>query len=316
MRNRLLSAVVEPVVSLSVYALLTTAALVLLGAGGFPATAAGLAAGLAGYGVILELMYLKQRRGASLPEHRRRLDRLVRLQWAGCAAVTLAAMVAGSDVDLSRDARTRMEFVDGAVLTALFALWLSALIDWYWVLPRMAGIGCAPPCQTPYDGTWNSVTKVWLYHRAIATMVFVGGIAAIPGYFAVVTENAVFATVLTVVTFGVPAVMSEQVASAVRALRHGLNPPVPVGSIARVRLLDEQIVYIVDASLEGSKYKDIARPTEFVKKSDGPPIPNSDLSDPRQVEIRSDAPAPCADGKCRRYNWYCRHNPLAYSRRG
>jgi hypothetical protein len=306
----------EPAVSMTAYAAVNTIALVLLVISGYPETASVLAVVLAVWALALELTYRLRRKSDHVPEHRAKLDKLVRRQWALCLGCVAIAVVSGLNLGLTRTTRTDVEFLDGAVLVAFLSVWLSSLIDWYWVLPRLAGIGGPPPCQDTHSDTWNSVTKVWLYHRAIATLLFIGGVAAIPGYLSLASSNHALAVVLGVVTFGVPAVMSEQAAAAVKALMNGLNPSAPVGSIVRVRMLDVLTVYLVDVSLQGSKYKRLDWTSVWDEKSDGPQIRNDVLASSNMSEVVREAPSPCSPESCNRRNWYCRHNEKAYTRRG
>jgi hypothetical protein len=301
---------------MSAYAVVNTLALVLLSAGGYPVAAAVLAAVLTVWTTTLEVLYWFRRRGDRLPAHRGRLDTLVRVQVLACVACAVVVVAAGFRLGFDARTRTYVEFLDGALLVAALSVWLSALIDWYWILPRLAGIGGPPPCHDTHAESWNSITKVWLYHRALATLLFIGGLAAIPAYLAVATKNHAFAVVMGVVTFGVPAVFSDQASAAVKALMNGLNPAAPVGSIVRVRLLESVVdVYLVDASLQGSKYKRLDRSAGWDEKSDGPAIPNATLAAPNLSEVNREALGPCLSG-CHRYNWYCRENEKAYSRRG
>lgn len=301
---------------MTMYAAINTAALTLLAISGYRQTVALLVALLAAWAAGLEFAYWLRRRQDGPPPHRARLDGVVRRQWAACLACVAVAIATGAQLHLGAQARTDIEFLDGAVLVAFFSVWLSSLIDWYWILPRLAGIGGVPPCQDTHADTWNSVTQVWLYHRAIATLLFIGGIAAIPGYLSLAAANHTLAVVLGVVTFGVPAVMSEQAAAAVKALMNGLNPSAPVGSVVRVRLLDVLTVYLVDVSLQGSKYKRLDRRAEWDEKSDGPQIHNDVLASSNTSEVVRDACSPCSAETCARVNWYCRYNEKAYTRRG
>jgi hypothetical protein len=66
-----------------------------------------------------------------------------------------------------------------ALLTALGALFLtvflSSLIDWYYVRPRIDGFICAPPClaRTEEKGPWKILTRRWYIHRGLATLAYI-----------------------------------------------------------------------------------------------------------------------------------------------
>lgn len=344
----------EPAVSLSAYALINGAVLVILALVGYDETAVWLVVGVVVWTALLLLGYALHTRGDVLPDHRRRLDRLVLGQVAGFAlAVTLVAVALGGSWELSMRTHQYFEFLGGALLVASLSTWLSSLIDWFWVLPRLAGFGlanCPPvggeptegpkkpmhrpaPCQDVHADTWNGLTKVWLFHRGIATLFFIGGMAGIPGYLTAATHNRTFAVLMGILTLGVPAVLSEQAAAAVKALTNGLNPSAPVGSLLRIRMLKIVDVYLVDASLQGSKFKLIGQPEAgdtpgWTRKSDGPQIPNEVLRSINMAQVlRPDTPGieqvpvspcgwSCEAEACNRVNWYCRYNERAYSRRG
>lgn len=329
----------EPAISMSAYSAINASGLVLLSLIGYRRTALIVAGAVLVWTAVLELDYWRLRRGDPLPSHRARLDFIVRAQVLGCVALVALVVASGVAVHVGHRTHGYIEFIDAAVLIAWLAVWLSSLIDWYWVLPRLAGFGLedrnAPvkerrhrpmPCQDPHNPTWNSVTKVWLFHRGIATLFFIGGLAGIPGYLSAATHNKTFAVVMGITTLGVPAVMSEQAAAAVKALRNGLNPVAPVGSIIRVRMLEEVSVYLVDVSLQGSKFKQLAgaagrseaREARWTRKSDGPQIPNDVLTSFTMAKVEEDAKATCGypgpSETCTCINWYCRYNEKAYSR--
>jgi hypothetical protein len=68
----------------------------------------------------------------------------------------------------------------GAVITAgttaIGAIFVSSLIDWYWILPRV--------CQEAGGQQWARLTRVWLFHRAVATLVVTGCPSAVCLYMA------------------------------------------------------------------------------------------------------------------------------------
>lgn len=47
-----------------------------------------------------------------------------------------------------------------------WAMYMSSLVDWYYIRPRLDGIVCAPPCR-PHDkrASWLLLTRVWFLHR-------------------------------------------------------------------------------------------------------------------------------------------------------
>jgi hypothetical protein len=76
----------------------------------------------------------------------------------------------------------------GAVITAgttaIGAIFVSSLIDWYWILPRVSGIVRKAPCQEAEGQQWARLTGVWLFYRAVATLVATGCLSAVCLYMA------------------------------------------------------------------------------------------------------------------------------------
>lgn len=293
----------EPAVSLSAYAAINGIVLIALTLVGYERTALWIVASVGVWAAALFVEYALRTRGDQLPAHRVKLDKVVGMQLFLFATAVIAASFVGGSVHVSHRTRQYVEFLGGAVVAAFLSVWLSALIDWFWILPRLAGFGLVDtpgqrgrrmhrpgPCQATHDDTWNSLTKVWLFHRSIATLFFIGGLAAIPGYLTAATHDEAFKVVMGILTLGVPAVMSEQAAAAVKALTNGLNPSAPVGSIMRIRMLEIVRVYLVDVSLQGSKFKRLDWRTPEAKskwseKSDGPQIPNDVLRSLNMAEV-------------------------------
>jgi hypothetical protein len=60
----------------------------------------------------------------------------------------------------------------GALFLVIF---LSSLIDWYYIRARIDGVVCAPPCRASKDekGPWKRVTRRWYIHRGLATLAYI-----------------------------------------------------------------------------------------------------------------------------------------------
>lgn len=59
---------------------------------------------------------------------------------------------------------------------ALFVVvFVSSLIDWYYIRPRIDAVIGEPPCRATADqkGAWKRVTRRWYLHRGIATMAYI-----------------------------------------------------------------------------------------------------------------------------------------------
>jgi hypothetical protein len=71
------------------------------------------------------------------------------------------------------------------VVGAAFGIFVSSLVDWYWVLPRRDGVIGPPPCHHDWSGSEKILTRVWLIHRMIAAALFtLAVIAALVGLIA------------------------------------------------------------------------------------------------------------------------------------
>ncbi|MEO7895581.1 MAG: hypothetical protein ABIR57_15345 [Aeromicrobium sp.] len=87
--------------------------------------------------------------------------------------------------------------------TLLTIVFVSSLIDWFYVRPRRDGLVCLPPCWEPANERWYRVTRTWIRHRMIADLAFatffpVTGIAII---FSLGSEGSVGSWVSRVVGF-------------------------------------------------------------------------------------------------------------------
>ena len=149
--------------------------------------------------------------------------------------------------------------IDGAVLFAAF--YLSSLVDWCYVVPRLRGLGrlSGLPCQSSTLRRWEGVTRIWLAHRIAAYLVGrLGALAAlvllVARFHPKLSDSAVSAAA-TVVAALVVWYINRLVPIG------GLvtNPPIQVGD--KVILAEEfgtgvenrPAYYIVDVAIEGVK---------------------------------------------------------------
>ena len=138
-------------------------------------------------------------------------------------------------------------------------VYLSGLIDWFYVRPHLRGVKGAV-CVTSMKEWWRGVTKVWLIHRMLATL---GGVAAAV---AVVTlaANAWVKPVDDLAAgaiAGVATVLAGYyLTRAAPLVAIASNPPVQVGDV--IQIAEEYNVheagklreyFVVDISLEGVK---------------------------------------------------------------
>ncbi|MDQ3933065.1 MAG: hypothetical protein M3340_00355 [Actinomycetota bacterium] len=305
------------------YAGIVIAAFAICVAVGLPEAAAYGAAVVLVAALILDGGYRFALRRASrpAPEHRTRLDRLVRTQWglsAGAGAVLGAlGLIVGLGL-LDPPLIVRVVIVAGTV--AIVTIFTSSLVDWYWILPRMGGIVRRAPCEEAGGQKWARVTGVWQFHRAVATLVVSGCVTGVAAYMGQVSEDDAKTAWFVVAAVFAAATLAFNSAS-LRLLFSALNPRQHVGDLVDIH---GRPVYIVDIAIQGAKYKrldnrapaadpgpdppdDPPPDRPFGDKSDG----SLSLDDLGRYPTANDHVPPCAT-RCTAINVYCRHNEAAY----
>jgi len=317
----------EPRYSMSAFAAVVAVALALLSLAGFAEAAAWTAVGVfavsaALFAESLRLLANGRRVGRESPPHRQRLDRIVVIQWVGSSFTGLLVALACAHWGVE-PLTTTHQLVD-ALLIGLCAgsvgVFLSSLVDWYVILPKVSGLSGPAPCELAESGAWKYTTCIWYFHRALATALVYLVVIGIPSYMSNVTSGqeiyawAALATILAVLGGYILRGMFV-------AVWFFLKPPVLVGDQIFVQVPQEgdgdvemrrQRAYVLDVSIQGAGYKilDAGRYVrgKFTDKSDGN-VPNHKLAAAKAV--RNSDPPICAQG-CTGVNWYCRCNPKAY----
>lgn len=272
--------------------------------------------------------------GATIPPHRARLDELVAsdaLAALGPATLlVVVSLVIGQSPSGAGAATARIAI--GFLAIAAATIYLSSLIDWYVILPRVSGQLGARPCRNrdprfPFPHSWKEVTRWWYIHRIVATLAFrfllAAAIAAVLGQFIGAGEET---KIVAGLVLGVFATYLSTLSSAVF---QGAQPKLLVGDTVIVRprprrqlwppfsrihppaLEDRQ--YVIDVSLEGI-HMTAAAPREqpelpepkFVSKADRLPLVNHDSA---RLSLRDFSG--CAD-RCAGINWYCIENPRCF----
>jgi hypothetical protein len=118
-----------------------------------------------------------------VPRHRKALDLMVRGNVRLAVAIgTVSAMV----VLIFTSHRPDLGLAPiSAVILAVTAaaVFLSSLVDWYVILPRVSGLLGIRPCREPDSDfprrpeTWREVTRWWYIHRIVAAVVLRFGLA-------------------------------------------------------------------------------------------------------------------------------------------
>jgi hypothetical protein len=116
--------------------------------------------------------------------------------WALTGGLPAAAAIAvlafgGSPVDFAYPLAADVAL--GALSVAMVGMVGSSLVDWYYVVPRVSGRICLPPCMDEGGARWRTVTQVWWIHRWVATAGVIGGILA---FLVVGSWTAIYALVI------------------------------------------------------------------------------------------------------------------------
>jgi hypothetical protein len=304
----------EPKAAMTAQVVLALAAVALLSLQGNTGPATFLAAGLAGFAALLDLSYFVRTRGRRclVLAHRRWLDRFVRGQWLALLVVgsALAGGLGAVGVDPLSDASDAVKIPVAAFAIGIGTIYASSLVDWYWILPKISGIVAPPPCTRVVAKTYAGVTKVWFFHRAIATAVITALIAGTPAYIAgSVADSGLSRAGLTLLGAAAAIGFNAATAGTVWAFRQFLSPRLEVGSYVRKRKdiddPDPQDAYVVDVSVQGVKIKlEDEVDGEFV--SDGDLLPYHEAAEVTKSH-RKNPMCPSLHA-CRAVNWYCLRN--------
>lgn len=322
---------------MSWYAVGVVLGLLFLGLGGHPLAGLWVAVGVGSLGALLQATYLFVRRAAKrmpekfkkrrteglVPSHRRKLDRWALGQWL---AIFFLGGVGSGLLHLSG----WQPFDDlGLVFNVLSIGWvviwsgvyLSSLVDWFLILPKVSGISCPGPCERPGEQRWAGITALWCFHRGFARLLVPAVLVGSPTVIGAITENGAGRSICFTIAAVLAVYLLDFEVQGKEALNYGLNPRRYVGD--RLWLVTEspdsvsrQPGFLVDVSAEGGKFKYVDpdgryRGEQFKQKHDdeGPPLSLPALNNRPRVE---EAAAPCREG-CSGINWYCWRNPLAHS---
>jgi hypothetical protein len=340
---------VSPVPNVRGQAIVLTLLLVAAAALGAPWEAGALAVGVAIAGFALRWKYLHDlgRTPSVLPPHRERLDLLVTsdLRMATLLGLAVSATLLLTDADTPHGVGTiRSVLVTLAVTTSV--IYLSSLVDWYVILPRISGQLGARPCRShlagqepgPWPRTWRETTQWWYYHRLAAAVGFRSGLSYA---LALAISGVVTYTVdLRVVTIGALALFAEY--SPLRlapAAREAMHPQLFVGRTVRRVQRERQVrwekrigsvtlfalhrktptpgsvserEYVFDVAAEGVQLV-------AVDPREAEPAPDNFEREPLRTQLKNvDEVVPGepsfsgCEGRCSRINWYCIENPRCF----
>jgi hypothetical protein len=290
-----------------------------LAARGFGATTVSIALGVFVTGIALELSYRVRRSPQRIMDHRRKLDTVVRVQLLAIVIAGVVATVgfgAFESAPLEHAIPVVQAMIVGIVIAST-AIYVSSLVDWYWVLPKVSGMVGLAPCERTGGERFAGVTKLWFFHRAAATTVVTFVLAGVPGYLASTSDGGTVSTGWVVLGSALAIGYNSVNSGLTAAFRYSFNPRFFVGDVIRVRANPEDAelcdAYVVDVSIQGAKFKVLpgAAPSKakFVDKGSLLPIAEIDRTnrtrDPHRACDHAEA--------CRAMNWYCFRNPNAHA---
>jgi hypothetical protein len=327
----------EPKFSMSWFVFALVTGLLVLSLGGHPLAGVWTGVGVAVLVAALNGTYLVQRHAARqmpakflqrrpleiVPRHRQTLDRWAVGQW-----VLLGLLGAGGS-ELVRAMSWHPLAHVGLVFTVLTVGWvvlwagvyLSSAVDWFLIMPKVAGISCPAPCERPGHQRWAGITALWCFHRGFARLLAPFVLIGCPTVIGALTSSAGGRAIAFALAATFALYLAEFELQGKAALSYGLNPRRYIGdALWLVRETEDSVVrvpaYLVDISAEGGKFKYLdtsgtyrGKPFDAKHDDDGDFVTLSALN--RRWRLR-DAVAPCADG-CTGVNWYCWRNPLAHS---
>lgn len=200
-------------------------------------------------------------------------------------------------------------------------IYLSALVDWFVILPKVSGISCPAPCERPGRQRWAGITALWCFHRGLARIVVPVVLIGCPAAIGAITKSGPGRAICFTVAAIVSVYLADYELQGKKALGFSLNGRRYVGDA--VWLVHEtpyevtrRAGYLVDVAAEGGKFKYLTddgdyagAPFDYKHDDDGPPVALDKLNDRPRVQ---QAVAPCGE-RCTGVNWYCWRNPLAYS---
>lgn len=271
----------------------------------------------------------------SIPPHRKRLDAVVSGDaWAALGPATLLTVVSlAFPIDPSAVAVHTARTAAGDLTIAATAVYISSLVDWYVIVPRISGQLGSRPCragspQFPYPHTWKEVTRWWYIHRIAGALVFriflslalaaaIGDIVGVGEQAKVIAGLAMgmFASYMAAIPSAVLEAAQAKVIVGQTILvkarpRRQLWPPFKKIHPPDLRGLQ----YTIDVSLEGVHLVEIGPrergdsppPREFVRNPNRLPLANLD-----SARLAPHQFAGC-EVRCSRINWYCIGNPSCF----
>jgi hypothetical protein len=249
--------------------------------------------------------------GAKRPGHE------ITVVWITCALIPIFALVVAilvrrlgvADIHGNRLWPWRGIAITGCVAVATF--FLSSMVDWCYVWPRMRGKGDErdQPCQSSTDSRWRGLTRIWLMHRMTAYIVGRLGALVVFGFlfarFHPQLSNSVASGIATFVAAVVVFYLNRVVPIGALAT----NPPLSVGDKVVLAeeygtgVSDRPQYYVVDVAIEGVKLLEVGANDHPVRS--GGHDRSLSLADVHRL-LRARQPFEgCSPGSCCGANEHC-----------
>lgn len=294
--------------------------------------------------LLLQMKYAADVRAAQaiIPAHRERLDHIVAGDAHTAFAIGLAVSATAvgfsvDPIDIGVPAGTPI-----LAATTVMVIYLSSLVDWYIILPRISGLLGARPCKpgtgepTTFPSTWRETTRWWYVHRIAAALTLRFGLA----YAVAIAVSSIVGWAVAVRIVGgavVAGLLSSYWQAIPAAVWEAGHPNAIVGQTIRHRATKREVwkefrignarlsipgrrrtvgppdlrEYVFDVSVEKIQVVPVANreppkgPIKFEKR-------------PRQIKLRDatgceDAePFTGCNERCSGINWYCIENPRCF----
>ena len=222
-----------------------------------------------------------------------------------------------------------------AASAASAAIYVSSLVDWFIILPRISGQLGVRPCRSrsPYFAvaprTWKETTRWWYIHRIATTLTVRAALALIAAN--VVGEAANLGLGGKGIVAAVTALAAVYISALPSAIRQAFDPQrvvsevIEVGRIEppRLRLPWREAAipvyrgrfYIQDVDIAGLQLVDLST-HELADEGEEAEIEfprhPTELALARIAATTEASPATSCAGRCGKANWYCVENPLAF----
>jgi hypothetical protein len=199
-------------------------------------------------------------------------------------------------------------------------VFISGLVDWFYVRPNLRG-GLGTVCATSLEDRWRGVTRVWLLHRAVATLGLIAAVTALVTLSANSWIRPVDEVVAGVIAAAATIIAGFYLTRAAPLLAIAINPPVQVGDV--IEIAEEFSVhnpnqlreyFVVDVALEGVKLLHVS--PEGLLERVGPDATRThdrtiDVMDIAKLLRGRRAIQPCPTG-CLKFTEHCAcHRPWA-----